>query len=95
VKSALSRVDGGEREDAKEKRVGGGETERDNTSTYQHNLSNCARSHGLMVSGIAVGVIRQQLVVVPESHCPVTCTNARAPVLSARITLPRIANHRY
>ena len=41
-------------------------TERDNTSTYQHNLSNCVRSHGLMVSGIAVGVIRQQLVVVPS-----------------------------
>lgn len=44
-----------------------GGPERDNTSTYQHNLSNCARSHGLMVSGIAVGVIRQQLVVVPSS----------------------------
>jgi hypothetical protein len=46
-----------------------------------------------MVSGIAVGVIRQQLVVTPGLYCPVTCTNARAPVLSARITPSRIANH--
>lgn len=54
----------GARADAKGE--GGRGLERDNTSTYQHNLSNCARSHGLMVSGIAVGVIRQQLVVVPS-----------------------------
>ena len=62
VKSALSQVamGVGARKGAK------GGTERDNTSTYQHNLSNCVRSHGLMVSGIAVGVIRQQLVVVPS-----------------------------
>lgn len=72
MKSALSRVGGGRQESAG---VDGGwheggrkrGAERDNTSTYQHNLSNCARSHGLMVSGIAIGVIRQQLVVVPSS----------------------------
>lgn len=62
VKSALSRARSGDRREGGCKRG----VERDNTSTYQHNLSNCARSHGLMVSGIAVGVIRQQLVVVPS-----------------------------
>lgn len=65
VKSALSQV-AVRAARGRMQKGGRGGAERDNTSTYQHNLSNCARSHGLMVSGIAVGVIRQQLVVVPS-----------------------------
>lgn len=69
--------------------------ERDDTSTYQHNLSNCARSHGLMVSGIvrwcnSATACSGFRVSLPGT----TCTNARALVLSTRITPSCIANHR-
>lgn len=66
---------------------GRGKVKRDNTSTYQHNLSNCelalARSDGQRDCRRCNSATACS---GSESHWPVTCTNARASMLSARIT---------